>query len=511
MPYSKTPAISTYETKRVNFFQNPTARSYRSDKDFRLLNMMVETIPNNVGQSPDVRLKSRASVVNFTYSGPASGTARGIFVVETAPYPIAPAVYTVVGNKLYNKNVAVQTLATSTGSVGWAEFLSSTGVKSLIMVDGTDGYVILTNFATGATTSVTKIVSANFPTPHVPTPVVMDAYLFLAKKDSNDIYNSNLDHPELWTAGDYISAEMYADNIVALAKNNNYLYALGSDSVEFFYDAANATGTPLARQASAVQQMGCACMNSVVQTEKQVVFVGTTSNGGFTIWLIDSFTPKEISIPAIREYLFREARDYGDLSSTVNAYVIRSNNQKLYVLRCDARTFVYSFDTDMWHEWNGGTNSGAGGNFSGKFAAGGFSGAPYLQTWDGYIKLMYDDIVQTLPSSNTPSPYEGFDCIVQTQRLNFDTINRKTMSRLSLYGDNEYGTDTPEEVLVQWSDDDYTTWNDGKYLEFTFYGDLPAIHQLGSFRQRAFKFTWVHSSSPIRILGMEVDINKGIR
>lgn len=512
MPYSKTPAISTYETKRVNFFQNSTARSYQTDKDFRLVNMMIEEVPNSTGQNPDIRLRSRACVVDFTYPGPPTGTPRGIFVVETAPTPVPPAVYTVVGNVLYNGFNAVQTLSTSTGAVGWAEFLSSTGQKSLILVDGTDGYVIITNFATGLTTSVTKIVDPDFPTPHVPKPVVLDAYLFLAKADTNDIYNSNLDHPELWTAGDFISAEMYADNVIALAKNNNYLYALGTDSVEFFYDNANPTGTPLARQASAVQQMGCACANSVVQTEKQVVFVGTTSNGGYTVWLIDSFSPKEISIPAVREALFREAYINHGLSSTVYAYVIRSNNQKLYVLRLTDRTFVYSFDTDMWHEWSSGygtTGLNAERNFDGVFAAGGFSGAPYLQIYNGTIQLMYDDAVQSY--STTLSPQEGFQCTIQTQRLNFDTINRKTMSRLSIYGDNEYTGDTPLEVSVQWSDDDYKTWSTPRSLYLDFYGDFPLIHQLGTFRQRAFKFICRHASSPVRIQGMEVDINKGIR
>lgn len=509
MPYSKTPAISTYETKRVNFFQNSTSRSYKTDKDFRLVNMMIEEVPNSTGQNPDIRLKSRACLISaLNYTFPA-GESRGIFVTETDPS--VRAIYTVVGSVLYNKNVAVKTLSTYQGSVGWAEFLSSTGARSLIMVDGTDGYIIVTDYNTGLTTSVTKIADPDFPTPHVPYPVVMDAYLFLAKQDTNDIYNSNLDHPELWTAGDFISAEMYADNIVALAKNNNYLYALGTDSVEFFYDAANPTGTPLARQPSAVQQMGCACPTSVVQTEKQVVFVGTTSNGGYTVWIIDNFQPKEIGIPMVKANLFRQALLTNSLDA-VRAYVIRSNNQKLYVLRTDFNTFVYSFDTEMWHEWTSGQTPET--NFVGVHAAGGFAGSPYIQTISNELKQMIDDVEQTNPSDPepaTPAPSEAFWCTIQTQRLNFDTINKKTMSRLSIYADNEYVGDTPLEVLVQWSDDDYKTWSTARSLFLDFYGDLPAIHQLGLFRQRAFRFRCLHNASPFRVQGIEVDINKGIR
>lgn len=529
MSYSKTPAIATYETKRVNFFQNgnPRAPGYPTldlkDKDFRLLNMMVETVPNNVGQSPEVKLKSRPMFVN-TYPMSGIKTPRGIYTYKNSPVYSggqAETIYRVTDNKLYNSKSlfpVVATLATSTGEVGWAEFLSSTGQRSLILVDGIDGYVILTD-PVGETISVTKITDPDFPTPHVPDPVVIDGYLFLAKAYTNDIYNSNLDHPELWTAGDYISAEMYADTIVALAKNNNYLYALGTDSIEFFFDNANSTGTPLARQPSAVQQMGCAIPESVVQTEKQVVFVGTTSNGGLTVWLIDSFQATEISTTLIKSALLYEIIN-NPTTYQRSAYVVRVNGQKLYVLRLTDRTFIYSFDTQMWSEWNckeNGTydNTGAEINFMGVYAADTESGSPVVQLSHGYWTTLVEDLSYRAPPPYTYLYFEYFTCLIITQRLNFDTINRKTMSRLSMIGDML--PEVESEVHIQWSDDDGNTWvpADPSYrtlqMSSTYSGDLPAIHQLGAFRQRSFKIKHLHYRTPFRISGIEVDINKGIR
>jgi hypothetical protein len=530
MAYSKAPAISTYETKRVNFFQtgNPRAPGYPAngyssavdlkDRDFRLLNMMVEEVPNQTGQSPEFRLKSRPFLVNTAVMA-TPATPRGIYTYKNSPVGPggqAETIYRVSGNKLYNSKSLtplVTTLSTSTGPVGWAEFLSSTGTRSLILVDGVDGYVILTD-TLGETISCTKITDPDFPTPHIPNPIVIDAYLFLAKANTNDIYNSNLDNPLLWTAGNFISAEMYADRIVALAKNNNYLYAFGTDSVEFFYDNANPTGSPLARQQSAVQQMGCEMPETVVQTEKQVVFVGTTSNGGLTVWVIDSFQATEISTT-----LIKTALNYEMINNPTNyqrsAYVIRVNNQKLYVLRLTDRTFVYSFDTQMWSEWNckeNGTtvSTGADINFMGVYASDAASGSATIQLTHGYWTIMAEDLSYTPNLAN--QYFEFFNCMVISQRLNFDTINKKTMSRFSILGDSL--PDIEAEVHIQWSDDDGETWfpadPDYRTLSLsTTSRDLPAIHQLGSFRQRSFKIKHLHYQTPFRIQGIEVNINKG--
>ncbi|CAB4132815.1 Bacteriophage P22, Gp10, DNA-stabilising [uncultured Caudovirales phage] len=512
MPYSKSPAISTYETKRVNFFQNANPRTptgspiVDNQRDCSLVNMMVESVPNPVQQSADVRLRSRPMVGPELVSPYLGTRGRGVYTIQRQDGTVGGISYFVVDNKVYTSfGSQIATLNTYTGSVGWAEFLSSTGQKSLILIDGVDGYIILSS-SSGGFVSITKITSSNFPSPHVPNPIVLDGYLFLAKAGTNDIYNSDLDHPELWTAGNFISAEMYADNIVALAKNNNYLYAFGTDSVEFFYDAANPTGSPLARQQSAIQQMGCAIQESVIQTEKQVIFVGTTSNGNYTVWLIDGFQATEIGIPLIKNALAIEMA-YNTIPNYTyrSAYVIRANNQKLYILRLTDRTFVYSFDTQMWTEWKSGTTTEI--NFVGAYGGEYFYADALLQKQNGAICRFIND-------GQYSSTSEDFMCTIVSQRLNFDTLNKKTMSRFALIGDAL--PDTESEVRIQWSDDDGQTWfpADLSYrtlqMSKTYSGDLPAIQQLGSFRQRSFKIKHIHKKTPFRLQGIEVNINKGI-
>ena len=479
MAYSKTPAIQTYETKRINFISNPQQRGTDATKDFRLVNMMVEVLKSPVGDQNKYYIKSRPGVTQAFTTQTAVG--RGIYywVLGGTGYCMA-----VVGNKVYANGTNVLTLSTSTGSVGFTEFVSSTGTVSLILVDGTDGYVF-----SNSTTSV-KITDAEFPTPHVPIPIFIDGYLFLAKANTADVYNSDLDNPASWTAGDYISAEMYPDLIVALSKNNNYIYAIGSASTEYLYDVANATGSPLGRHDSAVQQFGCAARDSVVQTETEVIMIGETNNGGHTVWTIDGFKAAEVGIPAVKSALLAEGANLPN----AQAFCVRVAGQKCYVVCLTNRTLVYSFDTKMWHEWS--TASGA---FLCSHGTDGPNGSAYvLDKANGKVYTMDETLFTDAGTA--------IDCVFTSAKLDFDTINRKFMYRLSIIGDVPDSTGTDIAVSVQWSDDDYKTFSTARTLNFN--ADLPKIDQLGQFRRRAFKLTY---SLPhlLRLEGLEVDLNKG--
>jgi Phage stabilisation protein len=479
MAYSKTPVVQTYETKRVNFIANPQQRDTSGSKDFRLINMMTEVVNSAIGDQKKYYIKSRPGMTTSYSTNTAVGRGMYNWMVSGTSY-----IMTVSGNKVYYNGTLVLTLATSTGQVGFTEFVSSTGVVKLVLLDGTNGYVFT------APGTYTQITDTDFPTPHIPHPVFLDGYLFVAKASTQDIYNSNLDDPSLWTAGEFISAEMYPDKIVALSKNNNYIYAIGSNSVEYFYDNANATGSPLARHASAVQQFGTVAPASVIQTEKEVIFVGETGNGGHTVWTIDGFKEKEIGIPAIKSALLGE----GNNLANATAFCVRVSGQKCYVICLSTRTLVYSFATEMWHEWA--TNSSI---FTGNYGTDGPNGSAYiLDKSSGAVYLM-DEMKYTDAGT-------AITCTAISAKLDFDNMNRKFMHRLTLVGDVPDDTLVDTTVNVSWSDDDYKTWSTPVALKFT--GDLPSIFRLGMFRRRAIKLTYALPHL-LRLEGMEVDINKG--
>lgn len=546
MAYTKNPVVSTYDTKRVNFVINPLQRSGTElTKDAKLVNMLVEVFETPDKINSRIFVKSRPGLaVAYTT---AAGTGRGCYYWY---YSGVGYVISVTGNKVYSNGTLLQTITTSTGEVNFTEHVSGAGVNTLIMLDGTKGYTFASPTVAGVaiddsreaawTASTVTALAAKrrptvangyvytatvggttggtqptwpttvgatvvdgtvtwtcglcaFPSPHIPIPVVMDGYLFVAKTNTQDIYNSDLDTPEKWTAGNYISAEMYPDTILALSKNNNYVYAIGASSIEYFYDAGNATGSPLARHESAVQQFGTAAPGTVVQTEKEVILVGSTGNGGHTVWTIDGFKAEEIGTPAIRSVFRAEG---ANLVNAV-AHCVRASGQKLYIINLTSRTFVYSFDTKMWSQWNSGPTANLA--YDGRHATDGPAGSAYVQH-------VSDGDIYTLSEDNHTDDGIAFRCRIVTPKLDFDTFNRKFMSRFSLIGDIPDGSGAGNVLQISWSDDDYQTWTTDRDLSFD--NDFPCIAQLGNFRRRAFRISY---SQPylLRLEAMEVDINKG--
>ena len=62
---------------------------------------------------------------------------------------------------------------------------------------------------------------------------------------NGDIYQSALEDASSWNALDFIGSQIEPDSGVYLAKFQNYIAAFKGWSTEFFYDAANATGSIL--------------------------------------------------------------------------------------------------------------------------------------------------------------------------------------------------------------------------------------------------------------------------
>lgn len=466
------PYFSPYHTQRFSFIGSPQQRDGTYTKDQRFLNMYPELIKSPMTDGKKYYLKKRAGLTG-AFQLPA-GFAQGIYCWNSN-------YYTAVNGILYFNTTPLITLSQVGTKVGFCEFRTDSDDR-LLVFDGNAGWAI------GAGNSVTPIIG--LPAPHIPDPVFMDGYVFLAGINTQTIHNSALQDFGTWPTDGFIDAEMYPDNIMALTIANNYIVAVGSQSVEFFYDNANATGSPLQRNAPAVAQFGTPAHLSVNQTEKETIMIGTTNNGGRTVWLISGFQPTEIANEPVREALDLEG------NSIANAYAttIQISGHKFYVMSLtgQSRTFVYDFEEQMWHEWTSGPNQE---KFDYPYAADIGNGRPvYLHISSGLVSF-FDSTVYT--DNGVP-----INCQAITSKVDFDTINRKRFFRLSLIGDSPNG-DTNTPIIVDWSDDDYNTWAGNKTLQLN--GIYPTITQLGYSRRRAFRFTYQQPFS-LRLESFELDI-----
>ena len=317
-----------------------------------------------------------------------------------------------------------------------------------------------------------------------PSLAFLDGYMFLTLKKTDgsksaDIYNCDLDNPFSWNPVNYVVAEQFPDNLSALARQNNMLVAFGESSTEFFYDAANSVGTPLARNTSYTLQVGIAAPYAIYQSEKFCLFLGQSDSGGRAVWMLDGFVPKKVS----DEYIERICDTLTEAQlQTVTGYGLRTNGHLFFVLNLPTRSLVYDLEERMWHEWTGLACNNMTDNGSGK--------AILQHATNG--KLYYMD-----PTVGTDDGV-NISMEVFTTKFDFDTMNIKSLHSLNIVSDLE----TNETIDIRWSDDDYNTWSSWRTLALyprSFYVSL------GSFRRRAFnvKFT---GGVPLRLEAFEFDV-----
>jgi hypothetical protein len=279
---------------------------------------------------------------------------------------------------------------------------------------------------------------------------------------------------------------MWPDNIVGLARQNNQVLAFGTYSSEFFYDAANASGSPLARNEGTVLQVGCAAPYAVYENEKFCIFIGQSDSGGRAAWMLEGFSPKKVSTEAIERILDAE----GSAISTAKGYGIRTKGHLFYVINLAACTLVYDVEEKVWHEWSS-NSSGDHVAFNYDYQTDPLNGTSILlHNTDGYLYVLspdyHDDSGTSILADVYTSKYDG------------STMNRKFMHNLNIVGD------LGPSFSIRWSDDDYVTWNTYFNLSTT----RPFISRCGSFRRRAFNIRHT-ADEDFRLEALEFEVDVG--
>lgn len=408
--------------------------------------------------------------------------------------------------------------------------------------------------------TLTQITDADYPAITVPGSVYLDGYFFVMT-DAAEIYNSDLEDPLNWNALNFISAEIEPDNPVALAKHQNYVVALKDTTTELFYDAANTSGSPLARLSNAAIQVGCANGYSVAALDAGLFFLSKFRSNQKSVHYFpkDGIQPVEIANPSIKRIL--TAAD----TSTVHCFACQLNGHSFYVvtLPTEGLTLAYDLTTQTWSQWtfltvaaadNVSSLTQADGVATATATAHGFAdGDPVTiagatpSGYNGDVNIKYIDantfsypVSSALSSTATGTiaatgwtegyfPF-GFytnalskdylqhetsgkiyeisadygddagapiDWKVRTLPLNQGTVDKKTMARLSVVGDNTVGN-----LLVRYSDDDYSTFS--KYRQIDLSTANKQTRRLGDYRERALDFRYT-GDNKIRIRSMDIE------
>jgi hypothetical protein len=465
-----------YQTYRIPLFGNPTNRLASASKDQLFYNLIFDVIENKLTNTKTVYCSKRGALTATTTVDAGGGVGRGIYY-----WARTGKTYSVIDNVLYSNTTSIQTLATSTGTCWFHEATGSSDV--LLIGDGTDLYTI------SLADSVTDITDADLPASPI-TPVSLDGYVFVIKSGTDEIYNSDVDAPTAWTAANFISAEMYPDNLVALVRQVNYIGALGTFSCEFFYDNENASGSPLRRNESIAIRVGLAARDSLAQTDRKIVFVGQSNDGEPSVWMFDGLTPSKISTEFQDKILYGE----GSNLSSCTGNLIRHKGHSLYVLNLSARTLVYDIEEKIWSEWS-------------IVSAGNHAVMPFAHWTQGA-----NNTVMALHNSDgkiyklDPTLYQDDAGVIKawiiTTRVDNGNNKQKRQFRAELVCDAESaGTAT-----IEWSDDDYQNWKTARTLDLTKRAFTKAG---GIFRRRAYRIKH-ESNNPFRAEALELELSEGV-
>jgi hypothetical protein len=192
-------------------------------------------------------------------------------------------------------------------------------------------------------TAITKVTDSDYPATTVYGVAYLDGTIYVMDA-KGVIYGSDLLTPLAWSALNFISANAEADAGVAIARQLDNIIAFKDSSIEFFYDAANPTGSPLAKMPNALLEVGCASAFSIAYSDNTIFFMSQHKQKGRSIMKFEGTTPSVVSTPFIDRVLD------GDDLDTIYAFVVRLNGHVFYflTLKTSLKTLVYDDTTKQW-------------------------------------------------------------------------------------------------------------------------------------------------------------------
>jgi hypothetical protein len=367
-------------------------------------------------------------------------------------------------------------------------FVTATGIPTLtkiLTVDSSTQVTIDAN-ATATTTGVSLTFETGFPLERVPGIAYLDGYINVMTPDAT-IWSSDANEPDSWALDSNIVAQIEADRGVYISKQLVYVLAFKKYSVEIFYDAGNATGSPLSPVQGAKVSIGCRHPNTVSQMEGTIFWVSQARDGGTAVYLMDNVKSSQISTPPI-ERLLQQA-DY----TTVYSWCARVAGHRYYCVTLAASnlSLVYDMTSQQWYQWT---------DTNGNYLP--FVSASY--TGDNQAIFQHESNGKMYQLEITNTTDEGATITMDLYTPNYDggTRKRKSVVIMDVIADQTDGS----VLQVRVSDDDYQTWSNFREVDLS--KNRPMLTNCGTFRRRAYHFRH-QSNTPLRIQAVELMIDLG--
>lgn len=457
-----------------------TSRDGTLTKDSKMVNCYLE-------QSPDggVNVVKRPGTALFVQL--AAGTAQCAFATGGIPWvAIGDTLYQIAGGSATRALTAPVTSNLRMQATDSNFLPGSNGTSVIKSAKALWSFDLLTFV-------VTKNTDADYPATTVPGLAYLDGTYYVMTPDGR-IFGSDVENALSWNALNFISTDRGLGIAIAITRHLNYVLALCDFGLQFFYDAANATGSPLLPMPNSACTVGCATGDSLVNINDMTIFMSKNKVRGRSISCIAGLSVSVLSTPFVDKIL-----NLDDLAN-VYAYGIKSDGHSFYVLTLLTSniTLVCDLTTQEWTLWASGA---AGSNaFNGAFYAHAEGNSPASATQDFLINRSSGAVYSFLPSTYSDAE-SAIAVLVRTPILDRGTIDTKRISRINLIGDT-----VASSIAVTYSRDDYTTFSSSRSIDLST--DRKVLARIGSYRRISFDFSHT-AATPLRLKALEIHAEDG--
>lgn len=425
------------------------------------------------------------------------------------------------------------------------DFVQGLNVATLFLKTKTDGY-------TYDGTTLTHITDVDYPAATTRGAVYLDGKFFVCTPAGN-VYQSATEDALSWAALEFIGARKEPDQAVFITKYRDYIMVLKEWSCEFFYDAANATGSILAPVGNMFSLIGCADENSVRELAGTIFWLGTTKDGyGRSIYRMSDSSPQVVSTPQVDKLL-----DDDDLSS-ISSWVAKLGSHTFYGINLTSLSLAYDLSTGLWSvftylnasgvtktisaistvgvvtstahgysdgdiikvsstngDWDGwhvvtavSTDSyviqGTGAVFAGSGSSEKYTEGPFpikhSTSCGGRQVMQADNLLYEFSPDFRTDEVGAIASRVRTVKFDSGNTKRKSVAAAELVGDKVEST-----ALMRYSDDDFQTFSDFRPVDLV--ANRSRIRRLGNTNRRAFEILHVGDAA-IRLEALELDIGQ---
>jgi Phage stabilisation protein len=508
---------STEQTKQIPFATTWQSRTVDNSKDTIAENLVWDVVQDLEGTYIEAT-KRNGTAVQLPRDN-THGAVRGVyFLPGTSQYLVVSSlsvttwldVYTTTtGTNVFSFPLAIA--ASATEPVRFVDFLFQNGsVSTCFVVQNTANVAKL--FVWDHTAAPPVAVAAA-PANALPYVVFLDGYLFMA--DATNIYNSALNDPTTWPASGFMSVESYPDRVFAIARHGQYITAFGATSIQFFYDNANPTGTPLAVQTT-VLRIGF--MGGLANWQDTLYFLGFPESGTPSVYKIDALNATPVGNWTASRRLNSEVPLFPNVGP---GYILSMNGHTFYGWTPMPNnnpgppdpaglTFIYDIDTQLWTKLTFDSSN----IFPIMCASISGFHANSPTTDANTISTIFAFYTQTgFPGNDfsiyafRPSVYQdngsNYTVKFRTKNYDFGTRRVKFGSRFFLNCDQ---TTSSSLCSLSWTVDDYQTFSTPRTVDVA--NPYPTLYAIGQFKKIAVQFTYT-DNFPMRWRSVELDYDQG--